>query len=81
MAYLLNSADEFGAENDIFGVGFIKAIGYFIGGVAEIQRHGDRARAQDAEIDGQPLKAIHQQYCYLIAFLYSSREEKVCKAV
>ena len=79
--YLLDSADKFGAEHEEVGVALLNAVLDLLRGVAVVERYGDRARFQDSEVDGQPVKAVHQQNRDLFALFYSAREQQIGKPV
>ena len=78
---LLHAAHELGAEHERVGVGKLQAVLDFIRRVAEVERHGETPGAQHAEVDGQPLEAVHQEDCDLVALLVAAREEEVGEAV
>ena len=65
---LFNSADEFRAEHQTVRVGKIQTIADFFRRIAEIERNCKRAGFQRAEINRQPLDAVHHKYGNLVAF-------------
>ena len=77
----LDAAREFRAEDQHVHVRKVEAVGDFFRGVAEVQRHGKAARLEDAEIDGEPFKAVHQEYAHLGSALDAARKQEVGKAV
>ena len=77
----IHTADEFGAEDQHLHIRQLQAILDLVGGVTEIHGHGDAAGLEDAEIDGQPLQAVHQQDGDLGALLQTAAQQKVCKPV
>ncbi len=78
---LLDSADELGTEYEKVGIGFFNAVFDLLSGVAEVERNRDRACLEDAEIDRQPLEAVHQQDGDLVALADASCEQQVGEAV
>ena len=77
------SADAFdppgegGTEDQYFDVRQIHAIPDLLGGVAEVQRHRHRTALEDAEVDRQPLQAVHQQYADFRSAPDAPRQQKV----
>ena len=57
----LYPADEFRPEDHHGAFGQVQAVFDFAGGVAEIHGHRQRPGFHDAEINGQPVDAVHQQ--------------------
>ena len=78
---VLHAAGEFGAEHQRRGVGEVEAVADFLGGVAVVEGDGHRAGAQHAEVDGQPLQAVHQQDRHLVAALDPAGQQEVREAV
>ena len=79
--YLLDSARELGTEDESRRVGEREAVLYLVSRIAEVQRHGHAARLEDAEVDGQPLEAVHEEYRDLFAALVPSAQKEVREAV
>ena len=77
----LQTADELRAEHQHVHLRQVAAVLDLIGGVAEVQRHGQGAGLQDAEVDGQPFQAVHQQDGHLVALPDSAADEHVGKPV
>ena len=77
----LDAAREFRAEDEHLHVREVEAVGDLFGGVAEVQGHGEAAGLENAEIDGEPFEAVHQEYADLGAALHAAREQEVGKAV
>ena len=50
-------------------------------GVAEVERHGNGARLEDTEVDGQPLEAVVEQDGDLVALADAAREQQVGEAI
>ena len=63
----LNPADEFRPENQHVAFGKLQAVFNFTRGIAEVHRHHHGAGFQNAEIDRQPVEAVHHQNRYLAA--------------
>ena len=75
--HVLHPADELRAEEEHIHVGQLDAVLDLLGSVAEVQRDGDGSGLQNAEIDGQPLQAVHQQDSHLVPLLHPAGEEHV----
>ena len=78
---LLDASGELGAEHQRARVRKLEAVLYLVRRVAEVERHGHAARLQDAEVDRQPLEAVHEEDGDLVAALVSAREEEVREPV
>ena len=78
---LLDAPDELGAEDEEGGVREVDAVPDLVGGVAEVERDRERARAEDAEVDREPLEAVHEEDRDLVALLHAAREQEVGEAV
>ena len=78
---LLDAPGELRAEDEDVDVGLVHAVLDFGRGVAEVERHDRGAAFEDAEVDGQPLEAVHEQDGDLVALLDATRDEQVGKAV
>ena len=74
-------ADELLAEHQHGHVGEVEAIFDFVRGVAVVERHGDCARLEYAEIYRQPLQAIHKQNTHFLAALHAFGNQQVGKPV
>ena len=77
----LHPADELGTEDQGVGLGQLEAVLDLVGRVAVVHGNGDGARLEDAEVDGQPLDAVHQQDGDLVALADAAREEQVGEPV
>ena len=78
---LFNAAHEFGTEHQHVNVGQVQAVLNFGTVIAEIQRHGQRACFQHAEINGQPFQAVHHENAHFVTFFHAARKQQVGKAV
>ena len=78
---LLHAPDELRPEHEHVRIGKLKAVLDLVRRVAEVERHGHAAGLQHAEVDRQPLKAVHQQDGDLVAPLESAAQEKIREAV
>ena len=74
---VLHPADELRPEEQHVHVRLLQAVVDLVGGVAEVQGDGHRPGLQDAEVDGQPLQAVHQQDGHLLALLNAPAQEQV----
>ena len=81
VADVLDAAYELGAEEERVHVGEFEAVFYLVRGVAEIERHGERAGLEYSEVKRQPFKTVHHQDGDFVAFLYAAREQQVRAAV
>ena len=79
--YLLHAPRELRAEHEHVDIGLIHAVGDLVGGIAEVQRNHHGAALQHAEVDGQPLQAVHEQDGHLVARAHPARYEQVGEAV
>ena len=77
VADVFDAADELGAED----VGELEAVFNLFRGVAEVERHGERARLEYSEVERQPFEAVHHEDGDLVALLDSAREQQVRAAV
>ncbi len=77
----LNASDEVAAEDDDIDLRQLGAVFDLIRVIAEIKRHGERTRLEHAEVNRQPLQAVHQQNGDLVALLYAAAEQQIGKAV
>ena len=77
----LDSSDEFGPEDEIARIGEPEAVFDFVRGVAEVQRHGDRARLENPEVDREPFEAVHEQNRDLVSLLDPAAQEQIREAV
>ena len=77
----LDAARELGPEHERVGVGEFEAVLDFVRRIAEIQGNRETARLQDAEVDRQPLQAVHQQNSDLVALLETAAEQEVGEPV
>ena len=77
----LDATGELRAEHEDVDIGLLDAVGDFLGGVAEVERYGRRAALEDAEVNGQPLEAVHEQDRDLVALLHATREQQVGEAI
>ena len=78
---LLDAARELRAEDEDVRVREFEAVLDLVRRVAEVERHGQTARPQRAEVDRQPLQAVHQQDGDLVALLVAAAQEEVREAV
>ena len=78
---VLDPAHELRAEHDIVRVRLVDAVFDLLGGIAVVQRHHDGAGLQHAEVDGQPLDAVHHQHGGLVAFFDAAAQQQVRDAV
>ena len=76
-----DAADEFRPEDEHFDVRQIEAVFDFIRRVAEVQRHGHAAAFENAEIDGQPFEAVHEQNADFGAFRHAARQQEVGETI
>ena len=67
-----DAPDKFRTENYHVDFGQLRAIQNFCGIVAEVERHGNRARLEHAEINRQPLQAVVHQNRNFIAFAHAA---------
>ena len=74
---VLHPADELGSEEEHVGVGQLHAVVDLLRRVAEVQGNGHRPRLQNAEVDGQPLQAVHQQDGHLLALPDAPAPEQI----
>ena len=81
VADVLDAADELGAEEERVDVGELEAVFNLFRGVAEVERHGERARLEYSEVERQPFEAVHHEDGDLVALLDSAREQQVRAAV
>ena len=72
---------ELRTEDQHTGVGQIQAVLDLVGGVAVVHGNHDGAGLEDAEVDGEPLQAVHEEDGYLIALFDAAGEEEVGEAV
>ena len=77
----LDPADELGTEHQGVGLGQLEAVLDLLRGVAVVHGHRDRPGLEDAEVDGQPLEAVHEQDGDLVALAEPSLEQQVGEAV
>jgi len=77
----LDSSDEFGSEDEIARIGEPEAVFDFVRGVAEVQRHGDRARLENPEVDREPFEAVHEQNRDLVSLFDPAAQEQIREAV
>ena len=77
----LDTSDELGTEDQGVGLGELEAVLDLVGGVAVVHGDSDGPRLEDAEVDGQPLDAVHQQDGDLVALADAAREEQVGEPV
>ena len=63
------------------GIRKLKAVLDFIRSVAEVERNSHATSLENAEIDGQPFKAVHEQNGNLVALLQSAAQKEVGETV
>ena len=78
---LLDSADEFRPEHQNRDIRQPDTVFDLVCGIAEIQRNRQRTDLQDAEIDRQPLDAVHQKNADLVALLHAARYQEMRESV
>ncbi len=78
---LFDTADEFGTEDQDIGLSQLHAVLDLIRAVAEVQGHRDGAGLEDAEIDRQPVQAVHKKDRHLVALDDAAGNEHVGDAV
>ena len=76
-----HTANEFRAENEEIDVREPDAVFDFVGRVPEIERHGDPARLQRAEVDREPFEAVHEQNTDLVALFKPPAEQEIREPV
>ena len=76
-----HTADEFRPEDHHIALAQVQAVFDLVGGIAEVHRNRQRAGLQDAEIDRQPIDAVHQQDGNLLALADAVAPEHVGHAV
>ena len=74
---VLHTADKLRAEEQHIGVGQLHTVLDLLGGIAEVQGYRHRSGLEDAEVDGQPLQAVHQQNGHLLALFQPSAQQQV----
>ena len=77
----IHTADKLRTEDQDLHIRQLQTILDLVGGISEIHGHGHTAGLQDAEIDGQPLQAVHQQDGHLGALLQAAAEEQIGEPV
>ena len=77
----LDAPDEVAAEDDDIHLRQLGAVLDLVRIVPEIKRHGERARLERAEIDRQPLQAVHQQDGNLVTLFDAAAEQQIGEAV
>ncbi len=70
----LNSPRKLRTKNQYIAFGQVEAVFYFLFRIAVVERHGDGAGFQDAEINRQPLQTVHEQNSDLVPFLQTSAQ-------
>ena len=78
---LLDASGELGTEHEHVRVCKLQAVLDLIRRVAEIERHREAAGLERAEVDRQPLQAVHQEDRDLVALGESAGEQKIREAV
>ncbi len=78
---LLDAADKLLAEDENIAVRLIHAVLDLVGCVAEIERYRKGSGLQDAEIDRQPLKAVHEKNTHLVILADTALKKQVRKTV
>ncbi len=74
---LLHATDELRPEEQRVHVGQVGAVLDLVGGIAVVHGHHQRAGLEDAEVQRQPLQAVHQQYGHLVALFDAAAGEQV----
>ena len=72
---------KLGAEDQHARVGKIQAILDLVGGVAVVHGNYDRTGLQDTEVNGKPLKAVHEQNGNLVAATNATGEQEIGETV
>ena len=75
------AVDEFVPEDEQGAVREIDAVFDLVCSVAVVERHGERAGLEDAKVDRQPLKAVHQKDADLVALLDAVCQQEMREAV
>ena len=78
---LFDAPDELRAEDQDVRFRQIDAVLDLLRGIAEVQRDGDRTCLEHAEIDRQPIEAVHEQDRDLVALDDAAREQEIRDAV
>ena len=74
---LLDTADEFGAEDQHGAVRLLEAVLDLVRVVPVVEGHRDGAGLEDTEIHGQPFDGVHQEDGHLLPFPDAPGEEEV----
>ena len=77
----LDSPREFRSEEQQVHIRQVEAVSDFLGGVSEVQGDGHASALEDAEVDWEPLQAVHEEDSDLRAPGEAARQEEVCEAV
>ena len=73
--------DELRAEDQHLHIRQLQAVLNLLGGIPEVQGHGNAAGLEDAEIDREPFQAVHQQDAHLGPPLHPPAQQQVGEAV
>ena len=73
----LHPAHELRPEDQRPRLRELEAVLDLLRGVAIVQRHRDRAGLEDAEVDREPLQAVHEQDRYLVALADAPAQQQV----
>jgi len=81
IAYGVDPVDELGTEDQHIALGQFEAVFDLVLRVAVVEGDGEGASLQYAEVDGQPLQAVHQQYRDLVALFQAPFQQEIGKTV
>ena len=77
----LHSADKLRPEYQNIHICQIHAVLDFLGAVPEVHGNCQCAGFQDAEINGKPLQAVHQENCHLVTLFHATAHQQLCKTI
>ena len=77
----LDPSDELRSEEKNVDIGQFDAVLDLIRGIAEIQRDRDRAGFKNAEIDRQPVQAVHHQDRCLLSLADTLADQQIRASV
>ena len=77
----VHALGELGTEHQHPRIGQIQTVLDLVGGVAVVHGHHDSPRLQHAEVDGEPLQAVHEQDGHLVTPLDPAGEQEVGETV
>ncbi len=77
----LHSAHELGPKDQRTGLGELETVLDLLRGVAIVHRYRHRPGLEDAEVDREPLQAVHEEDRHLVASADAPAQEQVGEAV